>query len=406
MPIFRLENRVQHYDWGTIDAIPRLLGIENPLRKPYAELWMGAHPLAPSSVRTPHGSLSLADLIARDPRSALGKEAQERFGPSLPFLFKVLSAARALSIQAHPSRRKAASGFERENIAAIPLDAQERNYRDPNHKPEMIVALEGFDGLCGFRPIKDILRIVRAVVGDEHRRIVGNLEDRPGKVELSVLVYRYITLSQNQRQDVLDSLSDRLPMLQEKEKDAELRRILGWTRELMATFPGDIGALAPFVLNIFHLEPGQALFLAPGQIHAYLKGTGLEIMANSDNVLRGGLTSKHVDVSEFISNLTFNPERVHPFEAARVDDWVEEYPKVADEFRLDRIRIARDGIAGRRQGGPEILLCVEGRVEAVDNAVPDEHVTLSRGMSAFVSADTERYTLRGNGLLYRAGVSL
>ncbi|NLJ46407.1 MAG: mannose-6-phosphate isomerase, class I, partial [Treponema sp.] len=191
MPIFRLENPIQHYDWGTADAIPGLLGIDNPDGKPCAELWMGAHPKAPSIAETEDGPVPLDRLIARAPIPALGPTVAERFGPVLPFLFKVLSAAKPLSIQAHPPRFKAERGFAKENLEAVPLDAPERNYKDPNHKPEMLVALEDFEGLCGFRPIPEILGLIRKVAPREYDQIAGNLDRNPGKVELSVLFYRF-----------------------------------------------------------------------------------------------------------------------------------------------------------------------------------------------------------------------
>ncbi len=408
MPVYRLKNPVQHYDWGTIDAIPRLLGIENPSRRPFAELWMGAHPKAPSTARTREGDIPLSDLIAYSPETALGPPIRRRFGSSLPFLFKVLSAALPLSIQAHPSRQKAEKGFERENLASIPLDAPERNYRDPNHKPEMVVALQEFEGLCGFRPMDQIVRLVRAALPREYRSIVGPLERNPGKVELSVLFYRFITFSENKKRDILYYTERRIKRALEVEKDMEIRRVLGWVLTLMAIYPGDIGALAPFILNLFRLEPGQALYIRPGQIHAYFKGTVLEIMANSDNVLRGALTSKHVDVPELLSVLSFDPESLSPFEAVPVDDSVREYPSRAEDFRLDRILLAGGRSAGRRLPGPEILLCLDGSVEVSDETEIEtaRPLRLGKGGCAFVPAGSERYALRGEGLVYRAGVTV
>ncbi len=407
MPIFRLDNPIQHYDWGTPEAIPELLGIDNPDGRPCAELWMGAHPTAPSVAETPEGGVPLDRLIARDPKAALGNPVLERFGSSLPFLFKVLSAARPLSIQAHPPKLKAESGFEKEEFESIPLDAPERNYRDPNHKPEMLVALEDFEGLCGFRPIPETLRLIRAVAPREFERIAGHLEKNPGKVELSVLFYRFITYSSNLKRDLLYYTERRIRRVLDHEPEAGIRDALSWVLSLLRAYPGDVGALAPLILNHLRLSPGQAVFIEPGQIHAYLRGTGLEIMANSDNVLRGALTSKSIDIPELLSVLSFAPAVVRAFGPVCAGDSVDEYPSGAAEFRLDRLRLEPGKPVGRRKPGPEILLCLEGRVDAAEDpanpAAPC--LALGKGGCAFVTADSGRYSLSGEGLVFRAGVT-
>ncbi len=407
MPVFRLDNPIQHYDWGTPDAIPALLGIDNPGGKPCAELWMGAHPKAPSVAETPEGRMPLDRLIARDPSTILGVRASGRFGPALPFLFKVLSAARPLSIQAHPSKLKAERGFEKENFESIPLDAPERNYRDSNHKPEMLVALEDFEGLCGFRPIPEILRLIKSVAPREYERIAGHLERNPGKVELSVLFYRFITYSANLKRDLLYYTERRIRRILEHEQDEEIRSALTWVLTLMRIYPGDVGALAPLVMNLFRLAPGQGIFIGSGQIHAYLRGTGLEIMANSDNVLRGALTAKNIDIPELLSVLSFTPEGVRILTPLEAGESVEEYPSGAEEFRLDRLRLEPGSTARRRLPGPEILLCLEGWVTISEEAGGSGRgsLALERGGCAFVTADLRDYSLSGNGLVFRAGVT-
>lgn len=406
MPFFRLQNPIQHYDWGTADAIPALLGIENPEGRPYAELWMGAHPKAPSIAETGDGRVSLDRLIARDPAAALGAPVADRFGPALPFLFKVLSSARPLSIQAHPPKLKAERGFEKENDQSVPLDAPERNYRDPNHKPEMLVALEDFEGLCGFRPIPEILRLIRIVAPREFDRIAGSLARNPGKVELSVLFYRFLSYSSNLKRDLLYYTERRIRRILDHEPDPDLRDTLSWILTLLRLHPGDIGALAPLILNHFRLAPGQAVFIEPGQIHAYLRGTGLEIMANSDNVLRGALTAKNIDIPELLSVLSFVPAGVRVFGPARAGESVEEYPSRAAEFRLDRIRLEPGRPVPRRRPGPEILLCMEGWATlSGEPAGSGGSLALERGGSAFIPADVREYSIAGNGLAFRAGVT-
>ncbi|HRY81857.1 MAG TPA: mannose-6-phosphate isomerase, class I [Spirochaetia bacterium] len=407
MPVLRLENPIQHYDWGTPDAIPALLGMDEPDGKPCAELWMGAHPKAPSVAETEDGRVPLDRLIARDPVSALGAPTVERFGPALPFLFKVLSAARPLSIQAHPQKLKAERGFEKENAEAVPLDAPDRNYRDPNHKPEMLVALDDFEGLCGFRPIPEILRLIRTVAPREFERIAGNLVRNPGKVELAVLFYRFISYSANLKRDLLYYTERRIRRILDHEPDPAVRDALSWVLTLMRLFPGDVGALAPLILNHFRLTPGQALFIEPGQIHAYLRGTGLEIMANSDNVLRGALTSKNIDIPELLSVLSFVPEGVRIYGPRETGTAVEEYASEAAEFRLDRIRLEPGRDVPRGRPGPEILLCLEGWITISDTSGGPGRggLALERGGCAFITADVRDYSLAGSGLAFRAGVT-
>jgi len=407
MPIFRLDNPIQHYDWGTPEAIPALLGRDNPDGKPCAELWMGAHPTAPSVAETPEGGVPLDRLIARDPKTVLGIPVLERFGPSLPFLFKVLSAARPLSIQAHPPKLKAESGFEKEDFESIPLDAPERNYRDSNHKPEMLVALEDFEGLCGFRPIPETLRLIRAVAPREFEKIAGHLERNPGKVELSVLFYRFITYSANLKRDLLYYTERRIRRVLDHGLEADIRDSLTWVLSLLRVYPGDVGALSPLIMNHFRLAPGRAVYIEPGQIHAYLRGTGLEIMANSDNVLRGALSSKYIDIPELLSVLSFTPAAVRTFGPVETGASVEEYLSGAAEFRLERLRLKSGHPVGRNKPGPEILLCLEGRVDAAEDPgnPAAARLVLKKGGCAFVTADAGKYSLSGEGLVFRAGVT-
>ncbi|HSV56624.1 MAG TPA: mannose-6-phosphate isomerase, class I [Magnetospirillaceae bacterium] len=407
MPILRLDNPVQHYDWGTVDAIPTLLGAGNPKQCPWAELWMGAHRRSPSIAEWSGGRRPLDEIIAGDPETMLGGPVSRRFGPVLPFLFKVLSAARPLSIQAHPSLRKAASGFERENLKSVPLDSPERNYRDPNHKPELLVALGGFEGLCGFRPIPEILRILRLLTPREYGRIAGRLELSPGKAELALLFYRFATYPATLRRELLHFMERRVHRVLEQETDEQLRRALEWVLELKALYPSDVGVLAPLILNLFRLAPGQAVYIGPGQIHAYLRGTGIEVMANSDNVLRAALTSKNVDIPEFLSVLSFESGGLHIFGPEPAGEGLEEYRSPAEEFRLDRIQLTPGMKVGRRAPGPEILLCLEGRALAANRTGENRGgiTALSRGHSVFIPADIDRYELSGECLLARAGVS-
>ncbi len=410
MRIHRLENPIQRYSWGSADGIPRALGIPNPGGGPMAEVWMGAHPKAPSVALDPQLSRPLDALIKEDPASALGKAALRRFGPVLPFLFKVLSAGTPLSIQAHPGKIKAEHGFERENIGGIPVDAPERNYRDPNHKPEMVVALTRFELLCGFRPSREITSNMRLIAPGEHSRQLDRLDASPGRVELSVFFYGLISMEERARKAMLESVRRRVERLfAESLVPAEEVENFRWVLRIMDDFPDDIGALAPVILNLVRLEPGEAVFIAPGELHAHLSGTCLEIMANSDNVIRGALTRKHVDVPELISVLTFNPERVRVLHSEAVSDSEERFPAPAPDFCLSRIVLEGDRVHERSDTGPAILLCTEGSVSL---ACPGEAtLALHRGDSVFVEAAAGAYRLTRDGegdsgpaLLYKAAL--
>lgn len=279
MRIYPLDNPVQRYAWGSADGIRNALGIPNPSGGPLAELWMGAHPSAPSRATVDGERIGLDELIARSPEEALGDAVVEKLGRSLPFLFKVLSAGTPLSIQAHPSKKKAQLGFERENRAGIPVDAAERNYRDPNHKPEMAVALTRFEFMCGFRPVAEILENLRLVAPTELERALDRLESDPSRIGLSVFFYGLMSADERAHARLLQAAAERVAAaLDSKAVPSGREESFRWTLRIMDFFPGDVGAVLPLVLNHVVLEPGQAAFIAPGELHAHLAGTCLEIM--------------------------------------------------------------------------------------------------------------------------------
>lgn len=399
--IHKLENAVQRYPWGSADGIERSLGVPNPSGAPAAELWMGAHPLAPSTAIVEGNRVPLDRLIAAEPESCLGPAALRRFGPALPFLFKALSAAKALSIQAHPGKRKAERGYDREELQGIPLDAPERNYKDRNHKPEMAVALTRFEGLCGFRPIDEIVDNIRLVAPAEHERVLGRLLKSTGRIELSVFFYSFVSLGERERLGMLATAIRRIhALLQEGRLPPDRREAFAWVLKLDALYHRDIGILAPLILNHLVFEPGEAVYIAPGELHAYLEGTALEIMANSDNVVRGALTSKHVDLPELVSVLSFDSGRTTPeLPLPRADEPREAlYAARVPDFAISRLDLDGRPLA-LEPSGPEILLCVEGEAELRG---ADGSLGLRRGESAFVRADAGRVELRGPGRAFRA----
>ena len=385
MAILTLESAVQHYSWGSKTLIPQLLGVENPADEPWAELWMGAHPKAPSKVFLPEGEITLSEFIASNPDKILGKSAASRFG-SLPFLFKFLAAGEPLSIQAHPSRPKAAEGFARENAAGLSLDSESRNYRDGNHKPEIITALTPFLALRGFRRAAEIRDLAAELGAPAYLKIADLAADglKPFFSALMRFAEPALLVA-----EILDAAAGR---------QGELFRTL---ERLADLYPGDIGVAAPLYLNLVRLRPGEALFLPAGILHAYLEGLGIELMASSDNVLRGGLTHKHVDVPELLEVLSFEggPAQVLAPEAIAEGSPEESYPSQADEFTLSRITLAPgEEYVRRTDGGCEILACAEGHFLIGGGA----HI--GPGRSLFITADQGDYTLRGAGVLYRASV--
>jgi mannose-6-phosphate isomerase len=422
MRIYRLENPIQRYAWGSANGITDTLGIPNPGGGPLAEVWMGAHPSAPSTVCVAGVRIGLDELVRRSPVGVLGPKVLDELGPTLPFLFKVLSAGTPLSIQAHPSKRKARLGFDHEEHGGIPVDAPERNYRDPNHKPEMAVALTRFELICGFRPVCEIVENMRLVAPGEFERALERLERDPNRVELSVFFYSLISADERLRAQFLANASRRIAaVLETKNYPVGSEGAFRWALRIMDIFPGDVGAILPLVLNHIVLEPGEAAFIAPGELHAHLTGTCLEIMANSDNVIRGALTPKFVDLPELVSVLSFNPEKVQPVLPSVTAAYEETYPTFVPDFELSRISVGTKQRYRRRSRGPEILLCASGKAgmicpgssaqdlsrfdeESVEN---NSSIVLERGETAFAAADACDYEIVGVGsdaVVFRASV--
>ncbi len=296
--ICRLRPTIVSYPWGSRTGIAAFLG-RRPAEEPEAELWMGAHPKAPSEVEVDGRWTSLAALVEAAPQDVLGRRVADRHGSGLPFLFKVLAAGRALSIQAHPDRRQAAAGCRREDRLGIPRDAPRRNYRDASHKPEILYALTPFSALRGFRPAAEAFELMaQAGVAEALPEACAAL--RAG--DLKGFFTAYMALDQGRVAAVLAAALETIAAA--ATDDGAFARVL----ELARQFPGDRGVLAPLYLHLLELEPGQALFTGPGVLHAYLEGVGLELMASSDNVVRGGLTDKHVDVAELLAILRFETQ--------------------------------------------------------------------------------------------------
>ena len=335
-----LEGVVQRYAWGSPSAIPELLGTL-PDGSPQAELWLGAHPSAPSRA----GGTRLDELVARDPTAALGASVAGRFGTRLPFLLKVLAAAAPLSLQAHPSAARAAAGFREETAAGIPLGAPERRYRDADHKPELLCALSPFFALCGFRPVEETLALLHRLGLADHA-VFSSLASG----DLRATVGRLLSLPQGERAAVAEAVADAAA------RDEAPEAV--WARRIAATHPGDPGIGVALLLNLVELAPGQAIFLPAGNLHAYLEGVGVEIMASSDNVLRGGLTPKFVDVDELLRILDVCPAPP-PVVEPQAQGQVLRYRTPAEEFELAMVALAATP-AVIEGGRPRVVLCLDG----------------------------------------------
>ncbi|MCZ6793451.1 MAG: mannose-6-phosphate isomerase, class I, partial [Planctomycetota bacterium] len=394
---------VQHYAWGDAEFIPALLGVDNPDGKPWAELWMGAHPGLPSTAVVGEREVGLDRLLYEEGEAILGPRVAARFG-GLPYLFKVLAAARPLSIQVHPDRRQAEEGFARENAAGVAVSAAHRSYRDPNHKPELIVALTDLYALRGFRPLDEIA----AVLGEtpELREFLASFERTPAGLE--DLYRTLMSLPAERSARILTGLVERL---REEDRASPFpeddRR--HWVLRAAAEYsPEDRGLFSVYLLNLVRLRPGEALYLPAGVLHAYLRGAGVEIMASSDNVLRGGLTAKHVDLPELLGTVRFAGERPEVLEAAVLPDageWVYQTP--AAEFELRRLELA--AASDRRSATPasaEILLVAELAPGArVTVTASRGSLELSRGGVCLIPYRTP-YEVRSSGpaTIWKAGV--
>ncbi|MEU6760707.1 mannose-6-phosphate isomerase, class I [Streptomyces sp. NPDC046685] len=381
----RLTNTIRPYAWGSTTALPILLGVE-PTGEPQAELWMGAHPSAPSRLDRGTGERALSEVIAADPEGELGAATVARFGPGLPFLLKILAAGAPLSLQVHPDLAQAKAGFEDEERRGVPIDAGHRNYKDPNHKPEMLCALTPFEGLCGFRPPQQAAELIEGLGVDSLKPYADLLRAHPEDAALREVLTAVLT-------------ADRTEMAHSVTEAAAAADRLGGPyvpyASLVHHHPGDPGVIAAMLLNHFRLQPGEAVFLGAGVPHAYIDGLGVELLANSDNVLRAGLTPKHVDVPELLKITNF--ESGDPHVLRPEGDGEEVYETPIDEFRLSRFLLAPGG-APRvlPQGTPQILLCTEGSPRA-------DELTLKPGESVFVPAH-EKVELSGTGTVYRATV--
>jgi mannose-6-phosphate isomerase len=406
----RLDGVLQHYAWGDVSAIPALLGT-TPDGQPVAEYWLGAHPNHPSTVvttvvttvGTTVGTALLDDLIASDPAGQLGQWSISQYGPTLPFLLKVLAAAEPLSIQAHPTREQAVEGFAREDALGIAVTAPNRVYRDANHKPELLCALTEFVALCGFRPVEQTAALCESIASPTLLGIAARLRADHAVVALRSVMNQLLSLTEPARTTVVSEVVEHCQTYVAGGSEPFRSEALLCV-DLAEKYPGDPGCVVALLLNLVVLQPGEALVLGAGNLHAYIRGVGVELMANSDNVLRGGLTPKHVDSVELLNILDTAPlpNPVAPAEPTGFEGWVT-WPTPCSEFRLSRCDLGPGRSVTISVTGPEILLVTSGTVEISTGSAS---LALAAGQSAWIPAALGSCQLSGDGQVFRATVDL
>ena len=384
----KLINSVQNYAWGSKTALTDLYGIANPNNLPMAELWMGAHPKSSSKIEDASGQArSLRDVIDADKAALLGDKVAQRFG-ELPFLFKVLCADQPLSIQVHPNKQASEIGFAKENAAGIPLDAAERNYKDPNHKPELVFALTPFLAMNAFREFSEIVSLLQPVAG-AHKAIAHFLEN-PNADALSQLFASLLNMQGEEKSHALAVLKAAL--------DSQQGEPWETIRLISEFYPDDSGLFSPLLLNVVKLNPGEAMFLFAETPHAYLQGVALEVMANSDNVLRAGLTPKYIDIPELVANVKFVAKPAAELLTQPVKNGAElDFPIPVEDFAfsLHDLSQAETAIA---QESAAILFCAEGEATLRKG---EQRLVLKPGESAFVAANESPVSVSGTGRLAR-----
>lgn len=394
--MLRITGAMHGYAWGSSTAIQDLIGVQDPAV--IAEVWFGAHPTAPSRVQDGSGT-GLDSVIGSDANAALGTDVVARFGASLPYLLKVIAAEQPLSLQVHPHVERAREGFLEEDAAGVPLDSPERNYKDRNHKPELVYALTAFEAVCGFRAPRRVAEMFATLETPLAQRLHAVLVADPSSVGIRAVFTRLLEPRTRPSAEEVHAIAAACQA--RLEAGSPSPRADGTVVMLEERFPGDPGVVTSLLLNPVTLQPGEALFVPAGGVHAYLNGVGVEVMASSDNVLRAGLTPKHVDVPELLRNVDYvaaPPIRVAPEVShgatkvfyAPVDDFV---------LSITTVESGRHPLPGR---GPRIVLCLDGWVDLVRG--DGEALGLRRGQAAFVPWSDGALTVQGEGALVQAGV--
>ncbi|UCE94242.1 MAG: mannose-6-phosphate isomerase, class I [Flavobacteriaceae bacterium] len=394
--VFPFTGQIQHYAWGGGNFIPDFLGIK-PDTRPFAEYWMGAHEKAPSIVSIENDEINLDTFIQRDPEKILGPGVYSEFG-RLPYLFKVLDVKEMLSIQVHPTKTEAEKGYLKENELGIPLTALNRNYRDDNHKPEIMVALGEFWLLHGFRSKDSLISELKQV--PELTCLISVFKEKGYKG-----LYRFVMeLSDAEADAILKPLMERIIPLYKENKLLKSSPDFWAAKSFLgkeSDSPLDKGIFSIYFFNIVKVEKGDAVFQDAGIPHAYLEGLTMELMANSDNVLRGGLTEKHVDVEELLKHIKYQ-ETIPEIIKGTVADNTKEiiYECAVKDFQLSRISLDANDSLSLKSNTLEIFLLMNGEIEVHE----DEVVNHYRKGESFLTVSGARFKLTSQkgAILYKA----
>lgn len=386
---YLMDNVIQDYPWGSKTLFSDFFGIKNLYNKPQAEMWMGAHPKASSSILYNKETIPLNKFIEQCPEDILSKETQDLFH-ELPYLFKILAAENALSVQVHPSKEQAKEGFERENRLGIDIRSDKRNYKDRNHKPELVYALTEYYALNGFRERQEIFDLLTSLNIDVINEICSSGVELNNSAFIKHCFIEVLSLSGTDKSLALNGL---YRYAAEREEQLLFKLIV----DLFSQYEDDLGVFAALLLNFVVLQPGEAMFLYAQTPHAYIKGLGLEVMANSDNVLRAGLTSKHVDIEELVyctSFQTISTDKIKmlPDSIGNIDV----YPIPVNDFQFSILNNAAR--TKMLMNSAEIVLAIDGEVELVAGNV---RLLLSKGQSSFIPSSTQSYYLSSIGRVAR-----
>ncbi len=386
---YMLKPTFQTYAWGDRHYLQQLCNLEEKLGQPMAEMWLGAHPQSPSLLISDDGAIALNRFLDTDPQFYLGSAAT-LYHQQLPFLLKVLAAEQPLSIQVHPDKFTAENGFLAENMQGIEMGNSFRTFKDDNHKPELLCALTDFTAMCGFRPFKQIVSLFSAFSLQLIWPLFAVFADKPDPDTLQELFRQILDSDLTDLQQFLACLNRA-----DCSDDADLEFVKTICLQLNRHHSFDSGIVSPLLLNTFTLKPGQAIFLEAGMIHAYIKGAGVEIMANSDNVIRGGLTPKHIDKAKLFAITSFQPHFPQIIQPEPAVNELVLYSTPAEEFALAHLTLKGDYLY-QPQNRPAILLCLAGQ------GIANEELEFSQGTAIFVPACESQLILRGSASLYLA----
>ena len=392
-----LKNPIMEYEWGSKTALQEFVREEGYIGRKAAEVWMGAHPKASSLVRVNSHWISLHNLIDMSPEDILGKSTARRFSGKLPFLFKIIAVDKPLSLQVHPNQKQAVEGFSRENLLGIPVNSPERNYKDANKKPELICSLNHFNALVGFRKAAEIERLVETLLPSLGTKPLIHVKDllERGKIENSFK--KILRMNKTDQKKLVESVME---TAHDHEDETSIYKLIS---DLNREYPGDVCVLAPLFLNLIKLNPGQATYVRSGEIHCYLYGVAIELMTSSDNVVRGGLTVKHVDTEGLIEIIDFSTDPPAIISPDRNGGCESIYPVLFEEFQLSLISV-KDRMEYKSQlnRSAEIVLCIKG--EAIIKGSGDDALHLIKGHSVIVPASVADYRIYGDSVLYKASV--